>query len=126
MGGIRKTPLQIERMGPDILALIKKNPLGCEVRYAGRVYRFTTCVHRNCCKEYWHTYFSATKVNSKRTYCSDECSLAEQKLLRNERQERWRLNNPEVYTECHRRYNKKHYDRVRGPARKKERRRSKK
>lgn len=102
MSGIRKTPYKHgNRCGPDIAERVRQYPHLCRVHYRGNWYRWATCNSRTCRKKYWHRYRSHPQGNTlflqKYTYCSDQCSLEEQKKLCYERQARWRRRNPEVW-----------------------------
>jgi hypothetical protein len=105
--GDRKTPYKYPPLGLDLAEIVRTAPKLCRICYRGKWYHYATCFNRECRKEFWHRYGDANRGREialmKHTYCSDICSITEQKRLRDERQIRWRENNPEAYQASKRR-----------------------
>lgn len=101
MSGMRKTPYKYKQHAPDIVARFNKSPHLFTVSYRRKWYRLTTCMYRECRKEYWHCYYSNHGKKRviglvTRTYCCSKHSILEQKLLTKERQKRYFRNNPHM------------------------------
>jgi len=103
MSGDRKTPYKVgNRIGPDIAAVVAKHPRKCKVQYNGLWYKFMSCSNPSCkrSKGYWRAYTSSGeslwRKNALRNYCTDACASDNSRILRNERQARFRQNRSEA------------------------------
>lgn len=91
----RKTPYKFgNRIGPDMVAVVRKFPGRVRVRYKDNWYRLVTC--SGCKEKYWRRYgaTSTSMLSDKmpKQYCTDACARENERLLRNARQIRFREN----------------------------------
>ncbi len=90
MMGDRRTPYKFgNRVGPDIPRIVAQHPQDCLVHYKGNWYKLVICNWTECprhAKPFWrrygrHSIGRIATLNSKQTYCSEECAEQGAKLL---------------------------------------------